>query len=487
MDTTNMADTTIKSGITKVNQYGMAPLKPINYVVYGMGNFASQLSWTMVSTYLSIFYTDVFGLGTGAVALLMLIAKVWDGINDPMMGTIMERTHTKHGRFRPYIVVGALFLVIFTILTFTVPGFGGPAKLAYAYITYIGLGMSYTMTNVPYLALPVVMTRDPKEVNRLNAAQMMGMTIGQIILNLSVLRLVEWFGHGDQKAGYHSTAIVLALIALPLFWAVAALSKERINVKKEDQGSILEGLKLIAKNRNLVCALTYSMFNMFGMLGRISVAVFFYMHVVGDMKHITIFMMMQMIVGTLVMPLAPKLCMKYGKRNIGIVSMLIQGLSLIIIFFGPSTNVAFNFVMMIVYGFGYIAGPSGAGMIVDAIDDFDLKYGYRNDGMAFSFSGMATKIGTALANSTFLVIMGLYGYDSMFALKGQLEGATDPGIIASLTDQITHIQFGINMCANLLPGIVFLIGIIPLLIYNLDKPGYMDKVRDGLTDRDASK
>ena len=226
---------------------------------------------------------------------------------------------------------------------------------------------------------------------------------------------------------------------------------------------------------------------MFGMLGRISVAVFFYMHVVGDMKHITIFMMMQMIVGTLVMPLAPKLCMKYGKRNIGIVSMLIQGLSLIIIFFGPSTNVAFNFVMMIIYGFGYIAGPSGAGMIVDAIDDFDLKYGYRNDGMAFSFSGMATKIGTALANSTFLVIMGLYGYDSMFALKGQLEGATDPGIIASLTEQITHIQFGINMCANLLPGIVFLIGIIPLLIYNLDKPGYMDKVRDGLTDRDASK
>ena len=487
MDTTNMADTTIKSGITKVNQYGMAPLKPINYVVYGMGNFASQLSWTMVSTYLSIFYTDVFGLGTGAVALLMLIAKVWDGINDPMMGTIMERTHTKHGRFRPYIVVGALFLVIFTILTFTVPGFGGPAKLAYAYITYIGLGMSYTMTNVPYLALPVVMTRDPKEVNKLNAAQMMGMTIGQIVLNLSVLRLVEWFGHGDQKAGYHSTAIVLALIALPLFWAVAALSKERINVKKEDQGSILEGLKLIAKNRNLVCALLYSMFNMFGMLGRISVAVFFYMHVVGDMKHITIFMMMQMIVGTLVMPLAPKLCMKYGKRNIGIVSMLIQGLSLIIIFFGPSTNVAFNFVMMIIYGFGYIAGPSGAGMIVDAIDDFDLKYGYRNDGMAFSFSGMATKIGTALANSTFLVIMGLYGYDSMFALKGQLEGATDPGIIASLTEQITHIQFGINMCANLLPGIVFLIGIIPLLIYNLDKPGYMDKVRDGLTDRDASK
>lgn len=214
----------------------MAPLTAKHYFVYGMGNFASQLSWTMVSTYLSIFYTDVFGLGTGAVALLMLIAKVWDGINDPMMGTLMERTHTKHGRFRPYIFVGAIFLVIFTILTFTVPGFGGPGKLVYAYITYIGLGMSYTVTNVPYLALPVVMTRDPKEINKLNAAQMMGMTIGQIILNLFVLKLVLWFGKGDEAAGYQSTAILLALLALPMFWAVAIMSKERITVKKEEQG-----------------------------------------------------------------------------------------------------------------------------------------------------------------------------------------------------------------------------------------------------------
>ncbi len=489
MDTTNFlgAKNSSKTKTVALNQYGMAALKPINYFVYGMGNFASQLSWTMVSTYLSIFYTDVFGLGTGAVALLMLIAKVWDGINDPMMGTIMERTHTKHGRFRPYIVVGAVFLVIFTILTFTVPGFSGPAKLAYAYITYIGLGMSYTMTNVPYLALPVVMTRDPKEINKLNAAQMMGMTIGQILLNLFVLKMVVWFGHGNQAAGYHTTAIVFALIALPMFWAVAAFSKERIDVKKESQGSIIAGLKLIVRNKNLVCALTYSLFNMFGMLGRISVAVFFYMHCVQNYAFITIFMMMQMIVGTVVMPIAPKLCMKYGKRNVAIASMLIQGGALIITFFGPSESIAFNFIMLIIYGIGYIAGPSGAGMVVDAIDDFDLKYGYRNDGMAFSFQGMATKIGTALANSIFLLIMGKFGYDNMFALKAQLEEVTDAAMKLDIQNQISHIQFGINMCANLLPGIVFLIGIIPLLMYNLDKPGYMDKVRDGLTERNAKR
>lgn len=446
----------------------MEPLTFKNYFVYGMGNFASQLSWTMVGTYLSIFYTDVFGLGVGAVAMLMLIAKVWDGINDPMMGTIMERTHTRWGRFRPYIFAGAPLLVVFTILTFTVPGFGGPAKLIYAYVTYIGLGMAYTMTNVPYTALPAVMTHDPKEVNRLNAAQMMGMTIGQIVLNLTVLPLVTFIGGGDQANGYQKTAALLAIVALPMFWAVAVMSKEKVTVEKKEQGKVLDGLKMIAKNKNLLCAMFYSFFNMFGILGRISVAVFFYMHCVQNFALITVFMMMQMAVGTLVMPFAPKFVEKFGKRNGAIISMVIQGAALLLLYFGPSTSIPFNFLCMIIYGTGYIAGPSGSGMIVDAIDDFDDKYGVRNDGMAFSFNGTAIKIATAIANSVFLLVMGAFGY-------------VGGGEITS------HVQTGINLAANMLPGIVFLIGIIPLALYDLDKPGYMEAVRERLTARNAEK
>lgn len=450
------------------NQYDTKPLTFANYVVYGMGNFASQLSWTMVGTYLSIFYTDVFGLGVGAVAMLMLIAKVWDGINDPMMGTIMERTHTKFGRFRPYIFVGAIFLVIFTILTFTVPGFGGTGKLIYAYVTYIGLGMAYTVTNVPYLALPAVMTRDPREINKLNAAQMMGMTIGQIVLNLSVMNLIKLMGKGNEAAGYRGTAMILAIAALPMFWAVAIMSKESITVEKKDQGKISDGLKLVFKNRNLLCAMFYSFFNMFGILGRISVAVFFYMHCVGNYALISVFMMMQMAVGTIIMPFAPTVADKLGKRNTAILSMIIQGGALIIMYFGPTQNIPFNFFCMILYGLGYIAGPCGAGMMVDAINDFDDKHGIRNDGMAFSFQGTAIKIATAIANSVFLLVMGAYGY-----VGG---GEITP-----------HVQTGINLAANLLPGIVFLIGIIPLWLYQLDEPGYMDGVRERLQQRNMAR
>ena len=461
-------------------------LKPLgfkDYFVYGMGNFASQLSWQMVSAYLSIFYTDVFGLQAGAVSLLMLVARVWDGINDPMMGTIMERTHTKWGRFRPYIFIGAPLLVVFTILTFTVPGFGTGSHLLYAYITYIGLGMSYTVTNVPYLALPAVMTTDPHETNRLMSAQMMGMTIGQILLNATVLPLIEMFGHGDQAAGYHTTAIVLALVALPMFWAVALLSKERITVKKEDQGSVMEGLKLVFSNRNLVCAIFYAIFNMTGMLGRIGVAVYFYLGIgrtnpgvyasifqIGsfNFNYVTMFMMMQMIVGTLIMPISPKFIERFGKRVTAIISMVIQATALLILFVGPSDNLAFTTLVLVYYGTGYIAGPCGSVMMIDAIDDFEDKHGIRNDGMAFSFQGLGTKIGSAIGVAICLAILQGYGYTDMDHVDDYIAG-------------------GINVAVNLVPAVFYLIGIVPLWLYQLDKPGYMEGVRERLAKKRAAK
>jgi Na+/melibiose symporter-like transporter len=231
---------------------------------------------------------------------------------------------------------------------------------------------------------------------------------------------------------------------------------------------------------------------MVGILGRISVAVYFYMHCVGNYALITIFMMMQMIVGTIVMPIAPKMIEKFGKRKTAIYSMIIQGGSMIILWAGCKAglmqNIPFNFACMILYGTGYFAGPCGGGMVVDAVDDFDDKYGYRNDGMAFSFMGLATKLGQALANSLFLVIMGKFGYDAMFGLYAQLEDTSlAPDAIAAIQEQIAHIQSGINLCANLLPGIAYLLGIIPLLIYSLDKPGYMDGVRARLIARDQAK
>ena len=434
---------------------------PLQYFAYGTGNFASQLSWTMVSTYLAVFYTDVFGLSAGAVAVLFLVAKIWDGVNDPMMGEIMEHTHTRYGRFRPYIALGAPLLVIFTILTFTVPNFGTTGNLIYAYVTYIGLGMVYTMTNVPYQGLPAVMTDDSKKVNRLMTVQLMGMVLGMIILNLGTLPMVNFFGQGNQKAGYQITASVFAIAALPMFWFCAKMCKETVIVRKENQVPVKESMKLIFKNRNMMMVVLYTVCNMSAMMGRIGVAVYYYMYVVKNFTFITLFMMMQMIVGAVVMPLAPRVIEKFGKKKTVYFAMLVQAAGLLMMVFGPYQNIPYLFVCHIVYGLGYIAGPCGAIMLIDALDDMDLKTGVRTDGTAFSLNGLGSKIGTAVGSALGVAVIGWFGYQA-----GQ--------------DVSAHTHLGITIAAHVIPAVIFLVGIIPVALFNLkesDMPGIREKLR----------
>ncbi len=436
---------------------------PRQYFTYGLGNFASQLSWTMVSTYLAVFYTDVFGLEAGAVAVLFLVAKIWDGINDPIMGTIMERTHTKWGRFRPYIAIGAPMLVLFTILTFTVPGFNDTGKLIYAYITYIGLGMVYTMTNVPYQGLPAVMTRDPKKVNRLNAASTMGMMLGMIILNLFTLPLVNHFEAIRPKSGYQITAGLFALIALPMFWICAKSCKEVVVVKKENQVSVKESVHQILVNKNLLMIILYTILSMTAAMGRIGVAVYFYLHVANAAGLTTLFMMMPMIMGAILMPVAPRAMEKFGKRNVIFFALAVQIIGLLMMIFGPYTNIPYLIVCHIVYGMGSIEKACGPCMIVDALDAMELKTGIRPDGTVFSLMGLGVKIGTAIGSALGVAIIGWYGYSG--------------------AEQITaHVQQGIIVGVNWMPVVLFAISAIPMLFYSL-KEKDMVEIREKLKEK----
>ena len=146
-------------------------LSKLTLFAYGMGDFASNLCWTFIGSYLSVFYTDVVG-----------IAKIWDGVNDPMFGAIAERTNTKRGRFRPYILFGAPILAVLSVLAFTTIGRGNAAVI-YAAITYIGCGMAYTVVNLSYGSLSTVMTTNPEDIAQLNSWRMMGTNLSSVLLN----------------------------------------------------------------------------------------------------------------------------------------------------------------------------------------------------------------------------------------------------------------------------------------------------------------
>ena len=171
-------------------------------ICYGFGDLASQFVWTFVGSYLTIYYTDIVGLAPAIVSVIMMGARIWDAINDPMMSAIAERTRSKFGRFRPYIAFGCPFLAIFAVLTFTNPfGGGSAAGATWAAVTYIIAGMLYTLVNIPYAALSGVMTEDANQRNKINTSRNIGMNLGMVIVNaLSAGLALRFSGEGAEVA-----------------------------------------------------------------------------------------------------------------------------------------------------------------------------------------------------------------------------------------------------------------------------------------------
>ena len=451
----------------------MEKLKGKDYFSFGIGNVASQLSWTMVSSYLTLFYTDVFGLQAGAVAVLFLIARIWDGINDPMMGEIMEHTHTRFGRFRPYIAIGAPLLVIFTILTFTVPSFGSVGNLIYASITYIGLGMAYTVMNVPFNALPSRMTDTPKRLNQIFASSMWAGALGSTVLGMCTMPLIMFLGKGVQEAGYQKTAIAYAVISLPLVLIMVHFCKENPKLAKAkeiaaskngNQGTTFFGFfKSIFTNKNLLCVYAYMFCAMFSQIGRACTAFYYYMFCVGNMALASVLMSLAGLVSLVLIPIVPSLIGKFGKKKIVIVSQIIQIVGLVMMFAGPYTNIPYTIVANLVYGLGGGYSACVGSMIVDALDNYEYQTGVRNDGVAFAFNGLMTKISSAIAGSVGLMVMAAFGYTN---------GA----------DLTARALTGINVGVNIVPLVVAAIAIIPMLIFDLNEEK-MEKVRGDLKER----
>lgn len=437
---------------------------------YGIGNFACQLSFTMVNMYLAFYFTDVFGLSAAAVATLLLVAKIWDGVNDPMMGALMDKTYKKVGGYRTYMIVGAIALVIFTVLTFTVPGFTGGAKLAYAYITYIGLGMAYTVMNVPFNALPSRITDKPKVLNKMFASSMWAGAAGSTVLGMCTLPLILLLGKGVQEKGYQKTAILYAAISLLLWFVMIHFCKENKELAKAKElaaaesesqnGGFIQFAKSVFSNKNLLCVYAFMFFAMFSQIGRACTAFYYYFYCVGNMALASVLMSIGGIVSLVLIPFVPTLVAKYGKKKVVIVSQLIQIVGLIMMFAGPYTNIPYTIVANIIYGLGGGYSCCVGPMIVDALDNYEYRTGVRNDGVAFAFNGLMTKISSAIAGSIGLMVMAAFGY----AAGGDLT----PKAIT-----------GINIGVNIVPLVAAALAIVPVLLNDLSETK-MESVRSGL-------
>ena len=413
-------------------------------ILYSCGDLASQFVWSFIGTYLVVFYTDIVGIAPAVAAAIMMAARIWDAVNDPMMGAIAERTRSKFGRFRPYIAFGSPLLAIFSVLCFTHPFSGSsPAGVIWATVTYIGTGMLYTLVNIPYGALAPVMTEDASQRNAITASRNIGMNIGILIVNgLSSVLMLRFSAPGSEVAdssGYFYTGLIYAIVSIPCFLAVFFSSKEHVMpTKAPERFSLLDILKNLVSNKPLMVMLIIMIFGMCAQMGRIGVVIFYIMYNVGAFSLIPVIMLSPSICGIISSLLVPTVIKKLGKRNTMIVGYVGQALSLVFLYFLPYTNLPGIVIANGLFGFFNVAFPCSLGMIADSVDQHEYETGTRQDGVAYATYGLAQKLGTAIGSSCGILVMAAFGYV--------------PNV-----PQTPAAQAGINFTVNLLPAILFLI------------------------------
>lgn len=430
-------------------------LSKLTLLAYGCGDFASNLCWTFIGSYLSVFYTDVVGMAPAVASALMLIAKLWDGINDPMFGVVAERTNTKWGRFRPYILFGSPFLALFSVLAFTTIGTGTTAVL-WAAVTYIGCGMLYTVVNLSYGSLSTVMTTDADDISRLNSFRMMGTNLSSVLLNAITAPLLMRFSGNSESytaGAYTKVAVLFAICALPLFFFVFKQCKESIKPSKGAvKVSVKNSIKSVVTNKPLMLIFTIQLVAMTAFFGRMGVVIYYLMYNVKRFDLIAAFMSLPSLFTVLGILVTMNFTVRVGKKKMAAIGYIGAGISLILIFIVGQTlgysNISLLLVLHCSYGFFCFSFPIPMAMVPDAINYEEDKTGVRSDGTSYATVSLSTKFGSAFGVSGGLLIMGAAGY---VAKAQQTEAALN----------------GINITVNLIFGIMYLLCLIPLAAYPL--------------------
>lgn len=423
---------------------------------YGLGDLASNLCWTMVTTYLLFFYTDVVKLNLAAISLLFIIARLWDAINDPIMGYIADRTHSCWGRFRPYLLFGSIMLSLSMFLCFSVPELSAGWKLAYAYATYILLGMSYTLVNMPYGAMAASMTQNADERSTLSGFRMFFAIVGAVVVSSAVQPLVRAFGGSDSSSvGFSRTALIFALAILPLYFLVFAGTREVVHPKQNQKIPLKTLLRAVFGNGPLVIILISTLVASTCLFIRQSMLIYYCTYVMGNAAMTS--MLLALITGMLVVGvvIAAPLSKKLGsKKAVMLIGLIVSGLCCLGMYLTGPERITFLYIWIVIgsvfSGLTYVMVWS---MVSDTIEYGEWKTGARADGVIYSVASFVQKLATSLSG---------WGAAMLLAVSGYVANAVQ-------TQQALSV---INLSMTVLPGVTLLLAAVPLLFHKLNRNEY---------------
>lgn len=443
---------------------GSGPAPPVEKLTiseklgYGLGDAASNFYFQVFNLFLLYYYTDVFGLAPAAVGTMFLVTKLIDAVSDPAMGVIADRTDTRWGKYRPYLLIMAVPYGLLGYAMFVGPGFSETGKLAYAYVTYSLMMLAYTAINIPYSALMGVISPSSDERVKVSSYRFVCAFGAAWLIGTFVTPLKNMLGGGDEAEGFRLTMMIFAVFSIALFWLTFASTKERVQAAESVEPDLKEELRALGRNLPWIALFVSGVFSLMQVAVRNGGIVYYFKYFVGDdgsrvfwiFDQTAIFLslgIMSMILGV---TLTRQLTRRFEKRSLMITLTVLSAAVSGLFFFLPPDQ----FLLMVAFNClgSFIAAPLAPlvfAMNADCADYGEWRSHRRTTGLIYSGGGFAAKLGLAVG-------AGLAGYT--LALFGFI--ANQPQTETAL--------LGIRLMFTLFPAVLSLLGAAAIIFYRLD-------------------
>lgn len=434
---------------------------------YGLGDTASNFYFQMFINFLLFFYTDIFGIPAAAAGTMFLITRIWDAVNDPMMGAIADRTNSRWGKFRPYLIWIVVPIGIFGVLTFTTPNLNVTGKLIYAYVTYTFVMMAYTAINIPYSALMGVISPNSLERTSLSSYRFILAFVGAFIVQGLTLKMVEFFGKGNQAQGFQMAMVVYGILAGILFVVTFLTTRERVTVPDEQQTSLKKDLRDLVNNRPWMVLFFMGIFSLTYVIIRSGTIMYYFKYYLEKESLAPRFM----VLGTLGV-IAGVACTEFLTKRLGKIKlykivMTISSLLTFAFYFLPKDQIILIFALNILIA--TIMAPQAPliwAMYADTADYSEWKNHRRATGLVFSAATFSQKLGIAIGGALAGWLLAWFGFAPNVAQT--------PGALT-----------GIRLMMSIIPAVTGLLAVVAVFFYELDDK-LMEKIEADLTARKNS-
>jgi GPH family glycoside/pentoside/hexuronide:cation symporter len=424
-------------------------------ISYGIADMGFNFYWANIATFLMIFYTDVFGISPAAAGSMLFTIKIINAFTDPMIGAAADRTRTRFGKFRPYLIWMAIPLAVAGVLTYTTPNLGSQGKMVWAYGTYLLLMACYTGINIPYNALSGVMSNEPQERATLNSLRFMFAFGGTTLVTSITPSLVAWLGGGhervNERLGWPLTMAVWGVAASGLFAVTFFNTRERITPPPAQKTQVRQDIKDLAHNGPWLVLFFLALIIMLTITLRASTAAYYFKYFVGRPLLLAAFVSSYSAAAAAGASLTPVLTRFMDKKPLLMLLMSATGILSCAFYFIPKDQVVLMFAFQIVIGL--VLGPKSPlafAMYADTADYNEWRTGRRATALTFAAATFSQKLGTALAAA----VMGW-----LFTALGYVANTT----------QTARSQTGIVMLMSFIPAAFAFLAVGVMVFYKLDK------------------